>query len=137
MGLLIDSGVLIAAERKLFALEPLLATHGEDRCFISVITVSELLVGVHRAQDPDVRARRSAFVEATLGRLPALPVDVPVAREHARLAADLAARGTPIGAHDLWLAATCIAHGFNLMTDNEREFKRIPGLLLVPSSVTE
>ena len=47
---------------------------------------------------------------------------------HARLWADLAAQGTPIGAHDHWLAATCISRGLTLATGNPRDFGRVPGL---------
>jgi tRNA(fMet)-specific endonuclease VapC len=43
----------------------------------------------------------------------------------------LAARGELIGAHDLWIAATALAHGMGLATGNTREFKRVPGLRLI------
>jgi tRNA(fMet)-specific endonuclease VapC len=42
--------------------------------------------------------------------------------------ADLTAGGKLIGSHDLWLAASCIVHGLDLMTANRREFQRVPGL---------
>ncbi len=42
--------------------------------------------------------------------------------------ATLAAAGTLIGPHDLWLAATCIAHGLTMISANIREFARVPGL---------
>jgi len=41
---------------------------------------------------------------------------------------DMSAAGTLIGARDLWLAATCIAHGLMIVTANLREFERVPGL---------
>jgi hypothetical protein len=50
--------------------EPHLEGHEQEEFFLSVITASELLHGVHRAADPDVRARRSAFVEASAGAIP-------------------------------------------------------------------
>lgn len=59
-----------------------------------------------------------------------LPVDLPTARSHAELWAALAAAGTPIGAHDLWLAAAAVARGLALVTANEREFARVPGLVM-------
>jgi tRNA(fMet)-specific endonuclease VapC len=93
-----------------------------------VITASELLHGVHRATDSGIRARRAAFVEAVLVRLPLLAVDLSCARAHARLWAELRQSGAIIGPHDLWLAGTCVAHGLTMVTGNVREFARVPGL---------
>jgi tRNA(fMet)-specific endonuclease VapC len=55
-------------------------------------------------------------------------VDVTTARAHAQVWAELAATGQMIGVHDLWLVATCIAHGLTMVTANVREFARVPGL---------
>ncbi len=128
MGILIDSSILIEFERGQFSVEHRLAGREEEQFFLSVVTASELLHGVHRASAPDVRARRSAFVEAVLARFPLLTIDLPTARTHAQLWAELASRGTMIGPHDLWIAAACVAHGLTLVTGNVREFARVPGL---------
>jgi tRNA(fMet)-specific endonuclease VapC len=53
-----------------------------------------------------------------------------VAREHARIWADLRREGRMIGAHDLQIAATGIAHGIALLTTNRREFDRVEGLVV-------
>jgi predicted nucleic acid-binding protein len=74
--------------------------------------------------------RRSVHVEALLEHFAVVPIDVPIARAHAHLWAELASRGTPIGPHDLWLAASAIAHGFAIATLNIREFERVPGLVV-------
>jgi predicted nucleic acid-binding protein len=129
MGVLIDASTLIEIERGRIELERHLGGRGDD-FFVSVVTASELLHGVHRAVDPGIRARRSAWVEALLERFPLLPVDLASARVHARLWADLAARGEMIGAHDLWLAAQCVAQGLSLVTANLREFARVPALIV-------
>jgi tRNA(fMet)-specific endonuclease VapC len=76
----------------------------------------------------EVRTKSSSFVEAVLERFPLLPVDLATARAHAQVWAELAAAGTLIGPHDLWLAATCVAHGLTMVTANGREFARVPGL---------
>ena len=128
MGVLIDASVLIEYERGRIDPEKRLQAREDDEFFLSVITASELLHGVHRARDANVRARRSAFVEAVLERFPLLPIDLTTARTHARLWAELMTAGTPIGPHDLWLAAACVAHGLTLVTGNVREFERVPGL---------
>lgn len=83
---------------------------------------------MHRAARADVRARRSVFVEGILERFPLLAVDLASARVHAQLWAELSRAGTLIGPHDLWLAATCVAHGLTMVTGNVREFARVPGL---------
>ncbi len=128
MGVLIDASFLIDYERGRVRLEPYLAGREDEEFFLSVVTASELLHGVHRAGDPNVRARRSAFVEAVLDRFPLLPVDLATARAHAQLWAALTAEGRIIGPHDLWLAATCLAHGLTMVTANVREFAWVPGL---------
>ena len=133
MGVLIDASVLIEHERGRAArLGDRIVGREDEAFFLSVVTASELLHGVYRATDPNVRARRSAFVEAVLGRFPLIPVDLVVARAHARLWAGLMAEGRLIGPHDLWLAATCLAHGLTMVTGNLREFARVPGLDVEP-----
>lgn len=105
---------------------------GEERA-ISVITVSELLHGVHRATG-GVRARRHAFVEHVLAGFEPIPITEPVARVHAEVWAQLAAQGAVIGAHDLWIAATALTHGLAVATRNIRDFARVPGLRIVASA---
>jgi len=128
MGVLIDASVLIDAERGRVDLAAHVARRPDDDAYLSVITASELLHGVHRAATAAQRARRSAFVEGLLQRFPVLDVDLATARAHARVWADLAAAGTRVSPHDLWLAAAAIAHGLTLATANLREFERVPGL---------
>jgi tRNA(fMet)-specific endonuclease VapC len=128
VAVLIDARILIEYERGRLDLERYLTHRQQEEFFLSVVTASELLHGVHRAVQPEVRTKRSAFVEAILERFPLLPVDLATARTHAQVWAELAAAGTLIGPHDLWLAATCIAHGLTMITANIREFARVPGL---------
>lgn len=128
MGLLIDSSVLIDAERGRIDLAQQVGGRTGEQLFISVISVSEILFGAHRTPDRGARNRRMAFAENLLSKFALLEIDELVARLHAQLKADLAARGTPIGPHDLWLAATCLVHGLTMVTANVREFQRVPGL---------
>ncbi len=130
MGFLIDTSILIEHERGRLDLEPHVRRHGVEDLYLSVITASELLHGVHRARDAGTRARRAAWVEAIFGRFPLLPVGFSTARSHALIQADLAARGRLIGPHDLWLAAAALTHGLTLITGNGREFDRVPGLMV-------
>ncbi len=129
MALLIDTDLLVDLEREdaTSQVEPLL---GDEERAISVITVSELLHGVHRTQGA-IRARRRAFVEHILAGLEAIPITEPVARVHADIWSELTGRGEPIGAHDLWIAATALAHGLGVATRNSSHFDRIAGLRVV------
>jgi tRNA(fMet)-specific endonuclease VapC len=130
VGVLIDSSVLIEHERGRIDLQAPLAGRESEEFFLSVVSASELLHGVHRAPNASVRARRSAFVEAVLERFPLLAIDLATARTHAQLGAELASQGAPIGPNDLWLAAAAVAHGLTLVTGNVREFERVPGLVV-------
>ncbi len=103
----------------------------QDRA-ISIITVSELLHGVHRAQAGMVRARRSAFVEHVISAIESLPITTAIARAHAGIWAELEKDGNLIGAHNLWIVATALSHGMNIATANTRDFGRVPGLNVVP-----
>jgi tRNA(fMet)-specific endonuclease VapC len=129
VGILIDTDLLIDLERRSRVPEIDVALGDEDRA-ISVITVSELLHGVLRASGA-VQVRRRAFVEHLLAGLEAIPITEPVARMHAQIWADLASRGSMIGAHDLWIAATALAHGFGVATRNSADYGRVTGLRLV------
>ncbi len=124
-GVLIDTSVLIDAERGGSSLKRV--PRALERS-ISVITVSELSHGVHRAIDDLVRIRRQVAVEGILATFEPLPITEQVARVHAEIWARLEAAGEMIGAHDLWIAATALSNGLSLATANPREFTRVPGL---------
>ncbi len=128
MGLLIDTNILIACEKGTLDLNQVLSEQGDDTVFLSVISASELLHGVHRAANEQVRTRRMAFVERVLSGMEILDIDISVARIHAKLWSDLAGAGQMIGAHDLWLAASALANDCAVVTRNVREFERVPGL---------
>jgi predicted nucleic acid-binding protein len=131
MGALIDSSVLIAAERGTLDLQSILEGYGHVDFSVAAITASELLHGVHRADSEERRSRREAFVESLLSRIPVIAFDLIAARAHARLWARLAAQGASIGTHDLLIAATAMARGLEVVTRDERSFPRIDGLDLV------
>jgi tRNA(fMet)-specific endonuclease VapC len=129
MAQLIDASVFITMERCEQQDFSSVLTSPDEGVGIAAITASELLAGIHRADSPERRLRREAFVEAVLERMPILPFDLRVARVHAQIWAQLTAAGQMIGAHDLLVAATALAHGYSVLTDNLREFHRVPGLV--------
>ncbi|MFN0071261.1 MAG: PIN domain-containing protein [Chloroflexota bacterium] len=128
MALLIDTSSSITVERRGVPLaEAFRELQGEELA-LSAITVSELLVGVHRAGSGRRQVERAAFVEDIIDKLPVLSIDREVARIHAHIGAELASVGIAIGAHDLLIGATAIAHNATIVTENLRDFERIRGL---------
>lgn len=125
MAVLIDTSILIDAERRKAPFDRSLVGAGAT---ISVITVSEMLHGVHRAADEEMRLRRQAFVEHLIAGVTPLEITSQIARVHASIWAELEGAGNLIAAHDLWIAATALAHGLQVATANTRDFERVPGL---------
>jgi predicted nucleic acid-binding protein len=93
VGILIDSSSLIAAERGELDLEAALAGDLDDEIAIAAISASELLHGLHRLKGGLKQARAERFVERLLDTVPVIPFDLDVARVHARIGAELAAKG--------------------------------------------
>ncbi|MGB5685718.1 MAG: type II toxin-antitoxin system VapC family toxin [Candidatus Electrothrix sp.] len=133
MGLMLDTNIFIRCERSGGSVDFSQWEEYGD-VYISAVTASELLVGVYYAQSDAQRTRRSAFVEAVLARVPVLSFETEEARVHAGLFAALSKQGQMIGAHDLMIAATAIAHNCAVLTENIREFERVPGLKTVSFS---
>jgi len=127
VGRLIDTSIFIESERGRLELEPHIAAHGDDGLFMSVITASELLHGVHRAR-AEFKSRRTATVEGWIAQFAVLDIDLATAHTYAGILAQLQAAGQLIGPHDLWLAATCLTQGLTMITANVREFGRVSGL---------
>ena len=130
MGIILDSSVLIAAERQRFDLPGFHQAHARDTFHLAAITASELFHGIERAADPRIKARRQRFVEGILTDFAIIPFGLAEARRHSRLWAKLEEQGQMIGPHDLEIAATALAIGFSVATLNRAEFERVPGLIL-------
>lgn len=128
MGLILDSSALIAAEKNQIDFSQW-KQYGNT--YISVITVTELLVGVYRANTEERRVKRSAFVEHIIKSISSLPFREEEARTHAQILSLLLSKGNTIGAHDLIISATAITHNHAVLTNNEADFNRIPGLEVV------
>lgn len=133
MGVIVDTSVFIAFEREPLVFD-LSGMPSDDDLFISAITVSELLVGVHRADTAARGSRRQAYVETILAGFPALPIDTETARVHAQLHAAQLEAGARSGAHDLLIAASAVAHGFAVLTRDVDDFSRVPGLTVLPAT---
>jgi tRNA(fMet)-specific endonuclease VapC len=130
MAELVDSSVLIALERRGEPADFLRTIAGSESLGISTISVSELLVGAHRADTEIRRLRRERFLNEILSLVPVMPFDLASARVHAQLWARLSQAGTMIDNHDLIIAATALANDHDILTDNLRDFERVPGLVV-------
>jgi predicted nucleic acid-binding protein len=128
MGVILDTSVLIEAERREFDIDKF-TEHREEEIFgLSVITVAELLHGVHRADSTKRRLKRSAYVEKVIESFPIYKFDISIARIYAELWSDLRSKGIQIGAHDLIIGATALSFGFSVATLNIKHYERIEGL---------
>ena len=92
---------------------------------ISVITYGELTYGALRGAQPD---RGVAELSRLLTLIPVLPIPQNAGEAYGAIRAALDRRGEPIGGNDLWIAAHALASDLILVTNNEREFKRVKDL---------
>lgn len=113
--------------RTLSALEP-------DSVCTSIVAACELRFGAQRKGSVVLTQR----VEQLLHALTVLPLDTPADEHYADIRATLERSGTPIGSHDLFIAAHARSRGMTLLTRNLREFQRVPGLVVEdwPTSAT-
>jgi predicted nucleic acid-binding protein len=109
----LDTSVFIAAEQGRPLERPL-----PDLVSVSVVTLAELELGVLTARDPDTRAQRLATLTRVRELTAGLPADDRVASAYARLAATELAAGRKPRVHDTWIAATALAHGAQVWTQD-------------------
>lgn len=92
---------------------------------MSVVSWGELLYGAAKSQRKALVRRN---LEALAAAIPPLPLPPDAGQRYGEIRAALERKGAPIGGNDLWIAAHALALGFTLVTNNEREFRRVPGL---------
>ena len=132
MGLLIDSTVFVAAERRQETASDVVAgilrDYGDVDLALSVMSAGELIHGCWRAGSAPRRARREEFVESILSAIPVVPLTLAIARLYGELDARFTARGRRLPTSDLLIASTALYRGDELLTGNARHFARIPEL---------
>jgi len=97
---------------------------GEATICTSIIVAAELRYGCAKKRSQTL----STKVEALLDRIAVVPLGVPADSEYGDIRAELEAIGQSIGLNDLLIAAHARSLGLTLVTANEREFRRVPGL---------
>lgn len=132
MGLVLDSGVLIAAERDAKPVSEVLATleqeHGETDIVLSSITVVELEHGVHRANTAELARKRRDYLDAVFAAIPVEPFTKDMGQLAGELDAEAKQAGRVIPFPDLLIGATAIHFDYAVGTRNVRHFQIIPGL---------
>lgn len=98
-----------------------LAHVGDDRVCTSIVVACELRFGAALRGSE----RLAMAVERVLEAIPVLPLDQPADEHYADIRSDLRSRGTPIGPNDLLIAAQARCLGLTVVTENEREFRRV------------
>ena len=124
---LLDTNILIAALKGHAPVRDRLEAIPLSSVRLSSIVLGELLFGAEKSAHSE--RNRTRLAELT-GRLAQVGVDAATSSHYARIRAVLERAGTPISANDLWIAAQGLAIEATLVTDNTREFQRVPGLLL-------
>ena len=122
---MLDTNVLIVAERSAFDFDSLIAD--DDEPAVAAITIAELGVGVEIATGKRRQVRR-AFLDDVVSSLPILGYDLEVARVHTGLLLAVRKSGRPRGAHDLIIAATAKATGRVVVTADRSGFDDLPGV---------
>jgi tRNA(fMet)-specific endonuclease VapC len=125
MTYVLDTNTCIAALRDDAAVLSRLLRVPPDRVAVSAMTVAELWFGALKSDHP---ARGRATADAFLAPFRRLAFDEAAAEHYATARRHLESRGTPIGERDLVIAATALAHDLTVITNNTREFRRVPGL---------
>jgi tRNA(fMet)-specific endonuclease VapC len=136
MGLILDSSVVIAAERRGDTPEQLvqqvIRVAGNQEAALSSVGLTELVHGIYRANSMERRHRRQSFVEELRIGLTVYPYNAESAMLAGRIDGEQTAMGVIIPFVDLLIGATALSLGFSVLTVNLRHFRQIPGLNIVP-----
>jgi len=127
MGLILDSSVVVAAERRGHSvpqiLEQIRSTYGEVDVALSVVTIAELVHGAYRAK-----------ADADCLDVPVHPVTLEMARTIGRIEGEQAAKGIALAFEDLAIGVTALELGFGLATLNLGHFQMISSLKIASAT---
>lgn len=128
MGLIIDTSIFIALEKGKINIDKWI---NSEPGYINPVTLTELLMGVDRANNENRRIKRLAFIEDVKSLFTALPFGIEEAQIYARIIHNLYEKDITIGIHDMLIATSAITNGYPVLTLNVKDFKRIQGLEVV------
>ena len=138
MGLILDSSMLISAERQGQNARQMLTTISEftddTDIALSVITLLELAHGAARADTPARKSSREQFIQELFTGVPIHPITFAIALRAGQIDGESQARGARLPLSDLLIGVTALELGYAVMTANVRHFQMIPGLNVVSAS---
>jgi predicted nucleic acid-binding protein len=131
MGLILDSSVVIAAERRRDTVEQLIelvvGSTSDQEAALSAVGLTELIHGIYRAPAGEIRRRREVFDEL-LADLTVYPYTKETAKLAGKIDGEQQSRGVVIPFPDLLIGATALSLGYSVLTVNARHFGLIPNL---------
>jgi tRNA(fMet)-specific endonuclease VapC len=134
LGLILDSSVIIDAERKgqtiVELLEEIRRSAGEVEIAICSVTLAELVHGIYRPNTQERRQRRRIFIDDLKRHVPVHPISDATGETIGRISGEQAAKGITFPFDDLAIGASAIEQGYAVATRNMRHFQLIPGLVL-------
>lgn len=134
MGIVLDSTVLIAAERSgktpRQVIEQITTAFGDTDATLSVISIVELAHGIERANSVGRGIARELFLNELINEFSVEPITVAIALRAGRLDGSLQARGVTVALGDLLIGSTALELGYSVLTHNVRHFQMIPGLVV-------
>ena len=135
LGLILDSSVIIAAERERLDvtrfLKHIASRIGEREAALCAISVAELAHGIHRANTAERRMARRAFLDDLKASVPIYPITADTGELVGRLGAESAMNGITIPFDDLLIGGCALERSYAIATNNVRHFNKIPGLQLL------
>ncbi len=130
LGLVLDSSILITAERKRLTashlIEGIQTAWGEVDLSLSPITIAELVHGIYRAKTPELGRQRREYISKLVDLIPLHPITLRTAYLAGQIEGQEAARGNVLPFNDLLIAVAAIEQGYAVLTENLRHFEKIP-----------
>jgi predicted nucleic acid-binding protein len=135
MGLILDSSIIVAAERRKDTPNQLLRhitfLAGDQEVAISAIGLTEIVHAIYRTPSIPMRLRRQAFIDDLLAYMEVLPYTTSTAWLAGRIDGEQRSAGVTIPSLDLLIGATALEIGYAIVTTNVRHFQLIPGLNVI------
>ncbi len=135
MGLILDSSVIISAERRGDTVERLIervvSLAGDQDAALSAVGLTELVHGIYRTKTSQMRSHRESFINELLADLTVYPYTRETAMLAGKIDGEQQSKGVVIPFGDLLIGATALSLGFSVLTANARHFGKIPGLTIV------
>jgi len=136
LGVIVDSSVIIRAERAreypTVLIRRILSTVGPQEIALSTVGLTELVHGTYRGSTNAARILSRAFLDEILSSLPVYDYTPEAAEIAGRIDAEERIKGFHIPFADLLIGATALSLNFAILTSNERHFRLIPGLTVIP-----